>query len=101
MLFHIEPNGAIKQDVIAYLDLWHGKCRQVRFLSMEEPKEATIMLKAPYQNFLLVLNGSLDPMQALLTRKLGVKGSMTKLMGNVPTVLDFVRCCREITTGYV
>jgi hypothetical protein len=40
-------------------------------------------------------------MQALLTRKIGVQGNMAVLMRNVPTVLDFVRCCRDVTDGFV
>jgi putative sterol carrier protein len=36
-------------------------------------------------------------MQALMTRKLSVHGNMAVLMRNVPTVLEFVRCCREVT----
>ena len=35
--------------------------------------------------------------QAMLTRKLGVKGNMAVMMRNVPTVLDFVRCAGEVT----
>jgi putative sterol carrier protein len=40
-------------------------------------------------------------MQALMTRKISVKGNMAILMRSVPTVLDFVRCCREVTDSYV
>jgi hypothetical protein len=40
-------------------------------------------------------------MQALMTRMLSVKGSMTLVMRNVPTVLDFVRCCQEVTKGWL
>jgi hypothetical protein len=36
-------------------------------------------------------------MQAMITRKLRVQGSMAYMMRNVPVVLDFVRCAREIT----
>jgi hypothetical protein len=39
-------------------------------------------------------------MQALLTRKLSVHGNMAVLMRSVPTVLDFVRCCREVTDSF-
>ena len=45
-----------------------------------------------------ILLGTLDPMTAMLTSKLKVTGSMAYMMRNVPTVLDFVRCAREITT---
>jgi len=33
-----------------------------------------------------------------MTRKLVVQGNMAVMMRSVPTVLDFVRCTREITT---
>ena len=99
--FLVEPGGALKESVRIYLDLWHGKCRNA---FIEEPSSTmtpAFILKAPYGNFVKVLSGEIDPMQALLTRKLGVQGSMTVLMRNVPTVLDFVRCCREITDSWL
>lgn len=97
MLFVIEPDDSFKESVIAYLDLWHGKCRNAYIVNDREKKTASFTLKAPYSNFIKVLTGEYEPMQALLTRKLGVQGSMAVLMRNVPTVLDFVRCCREVT----
>jgi hypothetical protein len=33
----------------------------------------------------------------MLTRKLKVQGNMAVMMRSVPTVLDFVRCAREVT----
>ncbi len=93
-----EPGGPLKEQLIYYLDLWHGKCRKTAILKdMMEIKPAFI-LKAPYENFARIVKGELDPMQAMLTRKLQVQGSMAYMMRNVPTVLDFVRCLKEITT---
>ncbi len=99
--FLVEPGDALKESVRIYLDLWHGKCRNA---FIEEPTSTitpAFILKAPYGNFVKVLSGEIDPMQALLTRKLGVQGSMVVLMRNVPTVLDFVRCCLEITDSWL
>jgi putative sterol carrier protein len=94
----LEPGGPLKEQQIYYLDLWHGKCRKSAILKdMTEIKPAFI-LKAPYENFARVVKGELDPMQAMLTRKLQVQGSMAYMMRNVPSVLDFVRCLKEITT---
>jgi len=45
-----------------------------------------------YENSQRILKGELDVLQALLTRKLSVRGNMALIMRNVPTVLDFVRC---------
>lgn len=96
LCFQIDPEGNLKEPVVLYLDLWHGKCRSVA-MSMPEHKPAFV-LRAPYGNFCKILLGQLDPMQALMTRKLQVTGNMAVMMRSVPTVLDFVRCCREITT---
>jgi putative sterol carrier protein len=97
MLFVVEADGVFPETIRAYLDLWHGKCRAAYLVSGDTEQKAAFTLKAPYQVFVRVLNGELDPMQALMTRKLGIQGNMGTLMRNVPTVLDFVRCCQEVT----
>ena len=97
MVCLLEPDDRLKEQAILYIDLWHGKCRAVAVWDEIGEKKPAFILKASYGNFLRVLEGDLDPMQAMLTRKLGVKGNMAVMMRNVPTVLDFVRCAGEIT----
>ena len=97
--FVVEPGGTQKETLYFYVDLWHGKCRQIFFEKDLEARSPAFIFKAPYPTLIRVLNGELDPMTALMTRKLGVQGNFVLLMRNVPTVLDFVRCCREVTTG--
>lgn len=99
MIFEIEPDGALAEKVVYYLDLWHGKCRDAYLLGDGQTPRPTLTLRAPFGNYVRLLIGDIDPMQALLTRKISVQGNMAILMRNVPTVLDFVRCCREITDG--
>jgi len=101
MLFVIEPGGSLTHETKIYLDLWHGACRNAYLVSEGESPKAVFSLRAPYDNFARLLKGELEPMQALMTRKLGVQGNMAVLMRNVPTILDFVRCCKEITDGVV
>lgn len=93
----IEPEGNLKEQKIFYLDLWHGKCRGVAELQHVSEKNAVFVLSATYENIKRILTGKLDPMQAMMTRKLSVKGNLALMMRSVPTVLDFVRCAREIT----
>jgi putative sterol carrier protein len=98
----VEPGDTLLEPKLAYLDLWHGKCRSASFLPVDaDPPKAVVSLILPYANAKRLLGGELDVMQALLTRKIGVKGNMAILMRNVPTVLDFVRCAREITDSFV
>ena len=100
MLFTIEAYGIRQDSTTYYLDLWHGKCRDSYVVQPEQEVKAVFILRAPYGNFVRLLKSELEPMQALLTRKIGVQGNMAILMRNVPTVLDFVRCAREITSGF-
>ena len=101
MLFVIDPGGNLKEEMKLYLDLWHGACRSASVVAPGAEPKATFSLRAPYENFTKLLKGELEPMQALLTRKLGVQGNMAVIMRSVPVVLDFVRCCREVTDSYL
>lgn len=101
MKFIIEPGGPLAEKKSIYLDLWHGACRNAYLITdhASEP-EAVFTLSAPYENIVRVIKGELDPMQAMLTRKLKVQGNMAYMLRNVPVVLDFVRCLRESTTTF-
>jgi putative sterol carrier protein len=101
MAFVIEPSGALADPISFYLDLWHGKCREAFVIDGSREVKPVFTLKAPYDNYARLLKGEVEPMQALLTRKIGVQGNMAVLMRSIPTVLDFVRCCREITDSYL
>jgi putative sterol carrier protein len=99
LFFFIEPEGSLKEQLTFYLDLWHGTCRAIDYNpDPEKYAEPVFILRASYNNITSVLTGKLDPMTAMMTNKLKVKGSLGYMMRNVPTVLDFVRCAREVTT---
>jgi len=87
----------LDEQVDIYLDLWHGQCREAYFIENGFNRPAAFTLAGNYDDFIRILTGELHPMQAMLTRKLNVRGSMGLLMRNVPTVLDFVRCAQEVT----
>ncbi len=94
----IQPSGPLKDQLIYYLDLWHGTCRKTAILADVSEVKAAFVLKSPYDNMVKILLGKLDPMQAMMTRKLLVQGNMAMMMRSVPVVLDFVRCAREVTS---
>ena len=96
MCIIIEPAGPLTETLYYYLDLWHGKCRKVEVLPGLEGIKPAFVLRATYDNIVKILTGHLDPMTAMMTRKLQVQGKMAMMMRNVPTVLDFVRCAKEV-----
>jgi putative sterol carrier protein len=100
ILFDIQSGGTLAEPLMMYLDLWHGQCSLVEYATTREkhPKPKFI-LRSAYNNFTSILLGELDPMTAMMTSKLKVEGNLAYMMRNVPTVLDFVRCAREITAN--
>jgi putative sterol carrier protein len=100
MVFEINPAGNLKEAVNFYLDLWHGQCRGSEYLQGKMDKKAAFTLQGLYTEYVRLLNGELEPMQAMLTRKLNLRGNMAVLMRNIPVVLDFVRCAREVTDSW-
>lgn len=102
MKFIIDPSGSLTEQKVYYLDLWHGTCRKAYAVQPgEEAPDAAFVLRATYDSFARVVGGKLDPIQAMLTRKLSLQGNMVVIMRSVPTVMNFVRCCREVTDGFV
>lgn len=101
LLFHVEPDEMLPEPLIIYLDLWHGQCRHAAIFPALGELTPAFSLSGPYGHFVKVLTGEWQTMQALLTRKLKLEGNMGYLVRNVPTVLEFVRCCQEITTNYL
>ena len=103
IMFQIEPDGPLDETMYFYTDLWHGRCRKVFVPESDQIKDLApaYILAAPYRNLVKLLKGELDPMQAMITRKLKVQGSMAYMMRNVPVVLDFVRCAKEIETEFM
>ena len=104
IVFWIEPGGPIEETLIFFIDLWHGKCRDAYMIENEQQLKdlsPAYILTSPYHSFVRILKGQLDPMQAMITRKLKVQGSMGYMIRNVPSVLEFVRCAKEIETKFI
>lgn len=100
LLFFIEPDGNLDERLTFYLDLWHGTCRKVEYKPQPESHPSpTFTLTASYKDITSILTGKLNPMTAMMTSKLKVKGNLGYMMRNVPTVLDFVRVTQQVTTA--
>ena len=100
IMFVVEPDGVFSKPVCMYMDLWHGECRDARELANPAEKKVAFTLSAPFPVFARIVQGSLDPMQAMMTRQLKVNGSMVYMMKNVPTVLTFVKCTQKVDSEF-
>jgi putative sterol carrier protein len=77
--------------VWAWLDLWHGECRDGRLVRPEDGERARFVIRAPYSRWKEVIRGELDPVKGMMQGKL-------KLRGDLPTIVKYVRAANELVT---
>ena len=85
-----EPDRGIREDVWAWLDLWHGGCRRGGLVPREEGELAPYVISAPYSRWKQVLRGDLDPIKGMIQGKLKVKGDLAM-------IIRYVRAANELT----
>ena len=67
IMFIIEPDEGSSEPALQYfMDLWHGECRKAYTVPLEEkePPKPKFTLRATRSQFIDVLKGEIDPMQA-------------------------------------
>lgn len=98
--FIAEADGPVTQPMYLYLDLWHGKCRAAFPVTDKSAKNPAFVMSGPYSTWVQVVKGKLDPLQALATGKLKLKGNMITIMKNVKAAQEIVKCCTRIETAF-
>jgi len=94
VLLVIEGGGGI------YLDLWHGECRSAEFFEDPDSKDAEFTISASMEKWQRVLAGKLDPVQGIVTRQIKLDGNLVKIMKNVKSAQELVRCATLVDTEY-
>ncbi|NPD90364.1 MAG: sterol carrier protein, partial [Asgard group archaeon] len=80
-LFVIEPDDKLDKKIVMYLDLWHGDCRSVDYFEEGDSlPETEFQYAGTYSNWLKVIEGALDPIKGILTRKFKLVGDKGKVM---------------------
>lgn len=98
--FYVEPDGDFKQTAILYLDLWHGKCRDAFLVSDESVKNPAYKIRAGFSSWQKVVLGQLEPVQAIMTRRLRLEGDLVQVMRSVKAASELIRCCTQIETAF-
>ena len=86
-VYEKEPDKGVPDDLYAWLDLWHGKCRaSAKLDGPEDPraKAAKFTISAPYSRWKSVVKKELDPVKGMMQGKIKVKGDL-------PTIVRYVK----------
>ncbi|MGQ0536691.1 MAG: SCP2 sterol-binding domain-containing protein [Methanobacteriota archaeon] len=99
-VFVIEPDATFKETKYYWVDLWHGKCRDVQELSDLSQKKAEFEYKGPYGNWKKLIKKELDPIQSLMTGKFKLKGNMAKVMRATRAAQELVNSVTKVETEF-
>ncbi len=98
--FVIEPEGPVTETTYLYMDLWHGKSREARVIQDPSQKNPAFIMSGKYSKWKKVVTSQLDPIQALMTGQMKLKGNMVMVMKNVKAAQEIVRACTRIDTDF-
>lgn len=98
--FLVEPDGTVTEPVYIYLDLWHGKCRDAFIAPNKDAKKPAYVMSGPYMRWVKVVTAQLDPLQALATGQLKLKGNMIMVMKHVKAAQEIIKACTRIDAEF-
>jgi len=97
-LFVVSPDEELKNEVVFYVDLWHGKCRDAFMVTKE--KKAAFVFKGPYSNWKKVINKELDPLRGLIRGMFIVEGDSRLILDQVKAAQELVNTASKIPVDF-
>jgi putative sterol carrier protein len=98
--FVVEPDAAYPNTAYLFLSLLHGKSPSACVMQTPNEKPAAYTLSAPYTSWRRVIEGKLDPIQGMMTRKLKLSGNLAQIMRYPKAAKEIIACCAKIPTDF-
>jgi len=96
----VEPDDSFRGQVFLYLGLLHGKSPDAAMVASETERKAEFTIRAPFGTWRKVIEGKLDPIQAMMTGKLKLRGNLMKVMRYPKAAKEIITCCSKIPTDF-
>lgn len=97
-LFVISPDEKLKKEVVFYVDLWHGKCRDAYLV--DGNKIAAFVFKGSYSNWKKVINKELDPIRGLIRGMFTVDGDSKVILDQAKAAQELVNTASKIPVKF-
>ena len=98
--FIVDPGGPVAEEMVMYVDLWHGKCREACLCKDRNAKKPAFVINAGLPAWRKVIDKKLDPIQGMMTRQLKLQGDMVKIMKAVKAAKELVECTTRVPTEF-
>jgi putative sterol carrier protein len=91
----------LPEDVGMWLDIERGNCSDVRVVSAAEAAKAPFCITGEYARWKSVLRKELDPIKAMMQKKLELKGQMTTIVKYVNASKELVEAATRVPTHFL
>lgn len=98
--FVVEPDAAYDDTAYLFLGLYHGKSPDAALMERMDERESQYLITAPFSTWRKVIEGRLDPIQGLMTRRLKLQGDMKMIMRYPKAAKEIISCTKEIPTDF-
>jgi putative sterol carrier protein len=98
--FIVQPDNNEADPVYMYLDLYHGQCRQAFVPDNPADLQPEYQVRGTLRVWRAITRQELDPIKALVTRQLTLKGNMAKVLRNVKAANELVNCATKFETEF-
>ena len=99
-VFTVEADDTLAETAYLFVGLYHGKCTDTALVASEDEREVQFIIRASATNWRKVIEGKLDPIPAMMTRKLKLKGDMMKVMRYPKAAKEMVNCVSRVPTDF-
>lgn len=98
--FVVEAGGRLEKNVYMYMQLCHGQCNQACVPEDFTAFNPELWISGPVSAWKEIAEKSIDPLKALLTRKLSIRGSMTKVIRHSKVAQAVISCSVNFETDF-
>ncbi len=98
--FIVEPDEQGQEPIYMYMDLYHGQCRQAFVPENCEAFEPEFQVRGRMKIWRAITEKKMDPIKALVTRQLSLRGNMAKIMKNARAAHELVNCTTKVVTEF-
>jgi putative sterol carrier protein len=101
LVIKADPAIGIADDVGLWLDLHQGVCREAKVVDRAEADRAPFCISGEYSRWKSVIRKELDPIKAMMQKKLELKGQMTTIVKYVNASKELVECATQVPTQFL
>jgi putative sterol carrier protein len=96
-----DPAIGLAADTGVWLDIDRGSCNDVRVVDAAEAAKAPFCITGEYSRWKSVIRKELDPIKAMMQKKLELKGQMTTIVKYVNASKELVEAATRVPTQFL